>query len=164
MKLRLADHVTKHTSEDAVLSCGLASLVFFCGVFGLLGESWVKQMLGSRIDLHAMFGVFLCTLVAVRFHARLKRTPRMPPADIRSLSRELSRMVYLSLYAVIGIRQILAFASRLSPAGTREIGNFAADDDLQALVAYGLVGLMLIRALAFGFLGARDRNIEELPR
>jgi hypothetical protein len=65
--------------------------------------------------------------------------------------------------------------------GVLGFGKFAAAEDLQAIVAYGLVGLLLIRVLAFGFwlhwsrsgatvvagatlLRASDRNFEELPR
>lgn len=76
---------------------------------------WVKQILGSRIIVHAMFGLLLCSLVAVRFHRRLQCAAPRLRADIRALSRELSRMVYLSLYMVIGVRQIIGLANWLRP-------------------------------------------------
>ena len=82
---------------------------------------------------------------------------------------------------MIGVRQIIGLANWLRPVGALELGKFAATEDIQAVVAYGLVGLLLIRLLALGFwlhwsrggatvmgraalLGAHDRNIEELPR
>ena len=161
--------------------CGLASLVVLFGVLGLLDGSWVKQIVGPRVNVYAIFGLFLCTLVAVRFHRGLQCAAPIYQTDIRDLSRELSRMVYLSLYMVIGIRQIIGLAYWLRPVGALEFGKFAAAEDIQAVVAYGLAGLLLIRVLAFGFwlhwsrggatvisraalLGAHDRNIEELPR
>ena len=181
MKQRVADLGNRGAPEEAALLCGLASLVILFGVLGLLDEPWIKQILGSRVNVHAMFGLFLCSLVAVRFHRRLKCAAPMLQTGMRDLSRELSRMVYLSLYMVIGVRQIIGLAEWLRPGGVLESGKFAADEDLQAIVAYGLVGLLLIRVLAFGFwlhwsrggatvidraalLGAHDRNIEELPR
>jgi hypothetical protein len=151
MKQHLADLGYKDTPEEVALSCALASLVVVFGVLGLLDQSWVKQTLGSWINVHAMFGVFLCSLVAARFHVRLTSAPRVLQADIRGLSRELSRMVYLFLYLVIGVRQIFGLANWLRPVGELEFGNFAADEDIRAVVAYGVVGLLLIRVLAFGF-------------
>jgi cytochrome b561 len=151
MKQRVAVLGNKGAPEGVALILGLAALVVLFGVLGLLDGSWVEQILGSRINVRAMFGLFLCTLVAVRFHGRLKCGAPMLQTDICDLSRELSRMVYLSLYMVIGVRQIIGIADWLRPAGVLEFGKFAADEDLQAIVAYGLVGLLLIRALAFGF-------------
>jgi hypothetical protein len=181
MKQRVADLGNKGAPEGAALLCALGALVVLFGILGLLDGSWVRQILGSRINVHAMFGLFLCALVALRFHGRLKCAAPMLQTDIRDLSRELSRMVYLSLYLVIGARQIIGLANWLRPGGVLEFGKFAADEDIQAVVAYGLVGLLLIRVLAFGFWlhwsrsgasvigrpalpGAHDRNIEELPR
>jgi hypothetical protein len=182
MKQRVAVLGAKGAPEGVALLCGLAALVVLFGVLGLLDVPWVKHILGSRVNVHAVFGLFLCTLVAVRFHGRLKCAAPMLQADIRDLSRELSRMVYLSLYVVIGVRQIIGLADWLRPGGgVLEFGKFASDGDLQAIVGYGLVGLLLIRVLAFGFwlhwsrggatvaggaalLRAPDRNFEELPR
>jgi cytochrome b561 len=151
MKQRVADLESEEVPEGVALLCGLASLAVLFGVLGLLDGSWVRQMLGSRVNVHAMFGLSLCTLVAVRFYGRLKHVAPMLHTDIRELSRELSRMVYLSLYAVVGLRQVIGLADWLRPGGALEFGRMAADEDMQAVVAYGLVGLLLIRVLAFGF-------------
>jgi hypothetical protein len=181
MKQRVEDLGNKGAPEGAALLCGLASLVVLFGVLGLLVGSWVEQILGSRINVHAMFGLFLCALVSVRFYKRLQCAAPMLQIEIRDLSRELSRMVYLSLYMVIGARQIIGLAGWRSPGGVLEFGEFAADEDLQAIVVYGLAGLLLIRVLAFGLwlrwfrsgavvtggaalLTGSDRNFEVLPR
>jgi hypothetical protein len=155
MKQRVADLGNEGAPEVVVLLCGLASLVVLFGVLGLSDESWVRQCLGSRINAHMMFGLFLCSLIVLRFHCRLKRIApmlRAPllQAQIRDLSRELSRTVYLFLYMVIGIRQLAGLANWLMPGGAPEPG-FAAGEDMRAIVVYGLVGLILIRVLAFGF-------------
>jgi cytochrome b561 len=149
MKQPVADPGSKGPSEGMALPCGLASLALLFGVLGLLDESWNTQILGSRSSLHALFGLLLCTLVVVRFHRRFNWAAPASQSDIRELSRELSRMVYLSLYAVIGLRQIVGLADWLRHGGTMEFGKLS-DGDLQAVVAYGIVGLLLIRVLAFG--------------
>jgi hypothetical protein len=78
------------------------------GVLGLLAASWPRQMLESWINIHALFGLLLCGLVFSRCWRRLKHSPRMLAADIRELSRHLSRIVYLLLYVVIGVRQTVS--------------------------------------------------------
>jgi hypothetical protein len=180
MRQHAANLGSKESPERMVLLCGLASLAVLFGVLGLLDESWAEQVLGSRASLRALFGLFLCALVAVRFHRRLNWATPASQSDIRELSRELSRMVYLSLYAVIGLRQIVGFADWSWHGGTMEFGK-SSDDALQALVVYGMVGLFFIRVLALGswlygtrsaaimvdgaaMMKASDRDFEELPR
>jgi hypothetical protein len=150
MKQRVADHACRQGPEGAAVLWSLASLVVLFGVLGLLDVSWPKRVLGSWVNLHAIFGLLLWIFVAARFHSGLKVATPMRPADIRSLSRELSRTVYLLLYAVIGIREIIGVVGWLWHSGTWASGEFAADAELQAVIAYGLIGLLLIRALAFG--------------
>jgi hypothetical protein len=149
MKQPATDLGNKEPPEGSALPCGLASLAVLFGVLGLLDGSWAEQLLGSRAGLHALFGLLLCSLVGVRFHRRLNWATPASQLDIRELSRELSRMVYLSLYAVIGLRQIIGLADWSWHGGTVEFGR-SSDGDLQTVVAYGIVGLLFIRVLAFG--------------
>jgi cytochrome b561 len=170
MKQRAADLESKGSPEGMALS----------GVLGLLDGPWAAQVVGSRAGLHALFGSLLSALVAVRFHRRLNRAPPASQSDIHRLSRELSRMVYLSLYAVIGLRQIVGFADWSRHGGTVEFGKLS-DGDLQAIVAYGIAGLLFVRVLAFGtwlyaahgaaamidgtaLVIASDRSFKRLPR
>src|SRR5271156_1334976 len=81
----------------ALYGCA-ALLVATIGVLGLLDGSWLRQMLESWINIHALFGSLLCGLVLVRYQWRVRHSPCMLPADIRELSRHLSRIVYLLLY------------------------------------------------------------------
>jgi len=172
MKQRVADHACRQGPEGAAVLWSLASLVVLFGVLGLFGDSWPKRFVGSWVNLHAMFGLLLWIFVAARFHRGLKPASPIRQADIRGLSRELSRTVYLFLYAVIGIRQIIGIAGWLWHSEALVSGEFAADDDLQVVIAYGLVALLLIRALAFGTTMARgaaigkpsERNFGELPK
>jgi hypothetical protein len=131
------------------LLCALALLTVVFGVLGLFDRSRAEQIVGSRVDLHAIFGLLLCTLIAARFLMRLEKPASAPQTYIRELSRELSRMVYLLLYLIIGLHQSISLADRLRYGGSAESANFSANDDLQAIVAYGIVGLLLIRGMTF---------------
>jgi len=178
MKQRVADLGIDAAAGLAAWERGLAALIVVFGVLGLLDGSWPDPILGLRGSLHALFGLLLCTLIALRFHGHSIRRRSARQADIGELSRDLSRMVYLFLYVIIGLRQIMGFAILLCRGGT---GNFAADGDLQTVVACGVGGLLLIRGLAFAIrlhearsvsvmidvatmANAPDRNFDELPR
>jgi hypothetical protein len=149
MKQPAADLGNKEPPEGWALPCGLASLALLFGLLGLLDGSWSERIPGSRGGLHALFGLLLCSLVAVRFHRRLNWATPASQSDIRELSRELSRMVYLSLYVVIGLRQIVCLAEWSWHGGIVEFGR-SSEGDLQIVVTYGIVGLLFIRVLAFG--------------
>jgi hypothetical protein len=149
MKQRLADLGNKESPGGLALPCGLASLAVVSGVVGLLDGPWTRQILGSRVGIDALFGLLLCALVAVRFHRRLHCAAPASQSDIRELSRELSRMVYLSLYVVIALRQIVGFADWSWNGGTMDFGKLS-DGALQTVVAFGIAGLLFIRVLAFG--------------
>src|ERR1700691_2327451 len=81
-----------------------ALLAVVIGVLGLFGAFWPRQMLESWINIHALFGTLLCGLVLARCQWWVKHSRRMGRADVRKLSRHLSRIVYLLLYVVIGVR------------------------------------------------------------
>src|ERR1700679_2966605 len=92
--------------HKALYGCiALAAVVI--GVLGLLRGSWPRQVLESWINIHLLFGLLLCGLVFARCRWHIKHSSRMLPADIRQLTRHLSRIVYLLLYGVIGVREII---------------------------------------------------------
>jgi hypothetical protein len=144
-----------------VLDGCLAVLVVTIGVVGL-GASRSRRVLESWIDIHALFGVLLGGLVLVRYRWYLSRTTRMEPAQARELSGHLSRVVYLSLYLVIGVKEVTGILDSLWHGGpvdfnlfdqrfhseSRYLG-FDPKDDLQLLFAAGLVALGFARALVY---------------
>jgi hypothetical protein len=90
-----------------------ALLVVTIGVLRLLDGWWLRQMLESWINIHALFGLLLCGLVLARYQWRVRHSPCMLPTDIRELSRHLSRIVYLLLYIVIGVRQSIGIINSI---------------------------------------------------
>jgi cytochrome b561 len=145
----------------ALYGCA-ALLVAAIGVLGLLDGSWLRQMLESWINIHALFGLLLCSLVLTRYQWRVRHSPGMLPTDIRELSRHLSRIVYLLLYVVIGARQSIGIINSIWH-GTAVDFNLFDDrfrngpdragwnpkDDFQLFLATGLFALIIIRVLAF---------------
>jgi hypothetical protein len=143
----------------ALYGC-IALLAVVIGVLGLLGALWPRQMLESWINIHALFGLLLCGLVVARCRWRVKHSPRMPPADIRELSRHLSRIVYLMLYLVIGVREVISVLNSLWRGGAIDFNlfdgrfrngpdyaGFSPRDDFQLFIGSGLVALIFVRAL-----------------
>ena len=141
--------------------CGCATLlVVVIGVLGLLEGSWLRQMLESWINIHALFGLLLCGLVIARYQWRVEQSPRMKPTDTRELSRQLSRIVYLVLYVVIGVREMIGIVNSLWHGGSVDFNLFDErfrngpdragwnpKDDFQLFIASGLVALIFVRVL-----------------
>src|ERR1700728_3055769 len=107
----------------ALYGCA-ALVVVVIGILGLLDGSWPRQMLESWINIHALFGLLLCGLVFSRCWWRVKHSPRMLPADIRELSRHLSRIVYLLLYVVVGLSQLISILNSIWHVGAVDFNLF----------------------------------------
>jgi cytochrome b561 len=119
-------------------------------------------VLVSWINIHGLFGLLLCGLVFARCRWHVKHSPRMLPADIHTLNRHLSRIVYLLLYVVIGMREIIAIVSSVWHGGAVDFNlfdqrfrsgpdyaGFNPRDDFQLFFASGLVALIFVRALTY---------------
>jgi cytochrome b561 len=130
------------------------------GVLGLLHGSWPKPVLDSWNCVHVLFALLLCGLVLARCRWHVKHSPQMLPADIHGLTRHLSRTVYLLLYAVIGVREIVGIVSSLRHGGSVDFNlfdqrfrngpdyaGFNPRDDFQLFIASGLVALIFVRIL-----------------
>jgi cytochrome b561 len=131
------------------------------GVLGLQGDSSLRQVLEAWINIHVLFGLLLCGLLLARCRWRVARPPRMLTADIRELSRHLSRIVYLLLYVVIGMREVVGIVNSLwgggpvdfslVDAGFRQGPDYAGfnpKDDFQLFFASGLFALLFVRVVA----------------
>jgi cytochrome b561 len=156
----LAHACSRERMLTALYGC-IASIAVAIGVLGLIGASWPRQMLESWINIHALFGLLLCGLVFSRCWWRVKHSPRMLPADIRELSRHLSRIVYLLLYSVVGLSQLISILDSIWHVGAvgfnlfdqrfrgPDYAGFNPKDDFQLFLATGFCVLIVVRVVAF---------------
>jgi uncharacterized membrane protein YuzA (DUF378 family) len=142
------------------------------GVVGVLGVSWCRQMLESWINVHVLFELLLCGLLLIRWRWYVGQLPRtLLPADICGLSRHLSRIVYLVLYLVIGVREIIVVLNGLLHDGAADFnllndpirngpdhGSWNPNDDFQLFFASGLLALLFVRILAYGLWSRSGRR------
>jgi len=158
------------------LYASLAAVAVLIGVLGLLPPSWLRQMLDSWVDIHALFGLLLCGLVFARYRWRIEHSPRTTPADVRELSRDLSRTVYLWLYLVIGLREIFGVLHTVGHSGAVDFNlfddrfrdgpdsaGFDPKNDFQLFLAAGLITLGFVRVLAFRLWLVTSRTREWPP-
>jgi cytochrome b561 len=143
----------------ALYGCA-ALLVVAIGVLGLLDGSWLRQVLEMWINIHALFGLLLCGLVLARFQWRIKHSPHLLPTEVRESSRHLSRIVYLLLYVVIGVRLSIGIINSIWHGSAVDFNLFDdrfrhgpdragwnPKDDFQLFLATGLSVLIIVRVL-----------------
>jgi len=141
---------------------GLALLLLVIGTAGLVAPSWPRQWVDSWINIHLLFGLLLCGWVVARFQRSVRVSSCLLPADVRGLSRELSRIVYCVLYGVLGLTLGISIASSLWHGGAVDFSLFSASlrhgpdtadfdlhGDFQQFLASGLVPLVIVRIMAF---------------
>ena len=157
----LVHAISRENMLTALYGCvGLVAVVI--GVLGLLADSWPRHLLESWINIHALFALLLCGLVFSRGRWCVTHSPRMQPADVRDLSRHLSRIVYLLLYVVIGARQIVGVLNSIWHGGAVDFNLFSEHlrngpdsptwnpkDDFQLFLGTGFSVLVIIRVVAF---------------
>jgi cytochrome b561 len=114
-------------------------LVCAVGIAGLLCDAWPNAMQGHRIMLHAAFGVLLWVMAVAQFHQHARFAGIVGGTDFGRLCGRPSRMVYLVLYVVFGAAQAIRTAA---PA------ILQPPENLRDFLAYGVIALMTIRALA----------------
>jgi cytochrome b561 len=117
----------------------------------LLPAPWAVGGELSKVVFHVLFGGLLCGLVVVRFRWWLQHCPPRQAIDIRRFTRELSRMVYLVLYLVVGSQQVIRFVGYLQSNHhvPQSLDVLELPIDGQAFLICGLIAIVLIRVLAF---------------
>ena len=141
---------------------GLALLLLVIGTAGLVAPSWPRERVDSWINIHLLFGLLLCSWVVIRFQRSVRVSPCLLPADVRRLSRELSRIVYCVLYGVLGLTQGIGIVSSLWHGGAVDFSLFSESsrhgpdsalfdlhDDFQQFLASGLAPLVIVRIMGY---------------
>jgi cytochrome b561 len=146
-----------------------AILVVAVGVLGLERPSGLRQLVESWINIHALFGLLLCGLVLARYQWITQYSAGLEE-DIRELSRHLSRIVYLTLFLVIGASQCIRLANWLWHGGSVDLAlfeeHFRSDDsrvsdphhDYHMILLAGGIALAMIRIFLTGCLIHRHRG------
>jgi cytochrome b561 len=152
-------------------------VIIFVGACGLLhdtgtapaGESWLNM--SAAFGMPAAFGLLLCASIIARFCWAMSRPALVPPTDIKAFTRHQSRMVYLMLYCLMGIKEGGAVATSLwhgqapdfgwlqgNPGATIDHAMYAPVEGFRVYLAYGVFALILIRILAAGWHHSRDSD------
>jgi hypothetical protein len=109
----------------------LPAFIAAVGIAGLSDDAWIADD-SALVDLRALFGAALVTFVIARFHSRMRGFDRPLAADIRPVSRHLSRTVYLVLAFLVVVKELA------SPGSTH----------LRDYLGYSLIALLAIRLTA----------------
>lgn len=121
------------------------------GTAGLLRDSWpVAQHLPS-VNLHAIFGAMLWLMVVAQFCQANLEVPHQHAAGVHQVCRRLSRRVYLVLYVLFGVNQLVRMAAILWNSGARGALHPAivlSPENLRDYLAYGVFALLTLHALA----------------
>jgi cytochrome b561 len=150
-----------YTPAAMVLHWIMFLLVVVVGVLGLLHDSWPKQTQAFWINVHALCGLLLWTLLLARFRWRIGHVPPSLPPDVGEFSRRLSGPVHLTLYLLMFVIPIIGVITFVWHGRTLDLALFQVNfgvrknpavfhptEDLHGYLAYGLFGLAGIHALA----------------
>jgi cytochrome b561 len=120
------------------------------GTTSVLRDTWPKAMHWPLIDLHAAFGVLLCLMVVAQFHAANLRAVPLSEVGLHTFCRRLTRLVFLMLYVLFGVNELVSVAVRLwndGPHGSGQPALLPSPESLRVYLAYGVVALIIIRVL-----------------
>lgn len=139
---------------------GLAAMTVLAGVAGQLCDSLIDSTGSTTFELHVLFGLALCSTILARFLWELRRTDLSPTVDVRAFNRQLKRQVYLLLYGLAGVKEIVNISVYIWRGGAfgvggvhigRHIGNdamvLAPFDDFKIYAVYGVASIFLLRTL-----------------
>jgi cytochrome b561 len=136
-------------------------LVVIVGVLGLLHDSWPKQTQAFWINIHALIGLLLWSVLFARFGYRLRHPPPALPPEVGAFSRRSASPVHFALYALMFIIPILGIVTfvyhgRVFNLGVFEVNFgvkknraiFGPTEDIHGYLAYALFAVAGLHALA----------------
>jgi hypothetical protein len=123
-----------------VVHWGVGALTAAAGLIGVIHNTRPHDFHGPGFGLPLVFGMGMATFIGLSFFWHQKFTVS-GPVTRTTLVRSLSRLVYLTLYLLIGTNQALAVLNHhaLAASATR----------LQGYLIAGILGLVVLRVLAF---------------
>jgi hypothetical protein len=131
---------------------GLTVLVYAVGIVGVILDSWPRPAHGAWI-LHALFGILLWIAVFAQFQREGK--------DVR----QLSRAVYLLLYLLFGVNQIVRIGASLWHSQAQLAAHPAIlqpPENLRDYLACGILALVSIHVMsALRAVNARRRQARQ---
>jgi cytochrome b561 len=139
--------------ESRASACRLLLAFPFCviGIAGLLRDSWPGAPPLPGINLHAIFGAMLWLMVVAQFCQANLAGEALRADGARQLCRRLSRRVYLVLYVLFGVSQLVRMAAIFWNSGTQGASHPAilpTPENLRGYLAYGVFALLTLHALA----------------
>lgn len=156
--------------ESGALAAAARSLcltlpICAAGTAALLQDSWPRALIPFGVNLHAIFGALLWLLVTARFaHASLAGPP-LTAAAVHELRRRLSRQVYLLLYLLFGVSQIVRITALLWNSGDPGASHPAIlppPENLRDFLGYGLFALLTVHVLAKASTSTGQSHMEAL--
>lgn len=121
-----------------IINWSVGALTAILGSIGVVHNTWPNAFRGPGFRLPLAFGTGLAAFVALRFHWHLRSNAPLSDSGA-ALTRRLSRLVYLTLYVLVGANQACAVLNDQA-LPTSATG-------LQGYLIAGVVSLALIRVL-----------------
>jgi cytochrome b561 len=121
------------------------------GIAGLLRDAWPGAQFPAALNLHAIFGAMLWLTVVAQFGAASIAAPQRGAAAVREICRRLSRQVYLLLYILFGVSQLVRLAAILwnsGAPGAAHLATLSPPENLRDYLAYGSFVLLTLHGLA----------------
>jgi hypothetical protein len=151
------------------LQCILAAAVMASGALGL-DRSELRQVVDLWADIHLLFAALLLSFVVAHFHFSMTPKVLSSPSATQTRYRQMKRVLYLLLYSIIAIRQVISVVAdyfygkalgfdfaNFHPSGQDFLG-FDPHSDGHAFLACGLFALAAIRLLMFGISRGGDKR------
>jgi cytochrome b561 len=136
-------------------------LVVVVGILGLLHDSWPKRTQAFWINVHAVLGLLLWSVLIARIVWRRRHPPPAPPPGVGELSRRLSSYVHWTLYALMFITPIVGVVTFIWHGRIFDFGLFRLDfgvpsnravfrptEDIHGYLAYAIFALAGMHAAA----------------
>ena len=121
-----------------IVNWSVGAMTAIVGSIGVVHNTWPNAFRGPEFRLPLAFGTGLAAFIALRFHWHLRSNAPLPDSSA-ALTRRLSRLVYLTLYVLVGANQACAVLNNQA-LPTSATG-------LQGYLIAGVVSLALIRVL-----------------